>query len=83
MSVIVRYNDDACSMAEHGLGIAVTFDYTVMGGGYPNLKAIPLKTENFRLQILRHNGVSFSHSVRRFYDIFKTELSALGKSPNT
>jgi hypothetical protein len=64
-------------MVEHGLGITIALDYVVMGNRYPTLKSIPLKSHRPRLQLLRHNGVSFSHSVRKFYENFKAELDAL------
>jgi DNA-binding transcriptional LysR family regulator len=80
MSVLVRFNDDACAMAEHGLGITIALDYVLMGDRYPKLKAIPLKSTQPRLQLLTHNGVSFSHNVRKFYKNFKAELHALDKS---
>lgn len=80
MSVLVRYNDDACAMVEHGLGITIALDYVLMGDRYPKLKSIPLQSPKPRLQLLTHNGVSFSHNVRKFYENFKTELHALGKS---
>lgn len=79
MSVLVRYNDDACAMVEHGLGITIALDFVVMGNRYPNLKAIPLKSSNPRLQLLTHYGVSFSSNVRKFYENFKSELHEIGK----
>jgi DNA-binding transcriptional LysR family regulator len=79
MSVLVRYNDDACAMVEHGLGITIALDYVLMGERYPKLKSIPLKSDRPRLQLLTHNGVSFSHNVRKFYENFKAELHALEK----
>jgi DNA-binding transcriptional LysR family regulator len=79
MSVLVRFNDDACAMVEHGLGITIALDYVLMGDRYPKLKSIPFKSAQPRLQLLTHNGVSFSHNVRKFYKNFKAELHALDK----
>lgn len=79
MSVLVRFNDDACAMVENGLGITIALDYVLMGDRYPRLKSIPFKSNKPRLQLLTHNGVSFSHNVRTFYENFKAELHALGK----
>jgi len=79
-SVLVRYNDEACAMAEHGLGIAVTLDYTVMGGGLAHLKAVPLKADKLRIQILRHSTIAFSHNIKKFYELFTEQLNALEKT---
>lgn len=80
MSVMVRYNDDACAMVEHGLGITIALNYVVMGERYPKLRAIPLKAHGPNIQLLRHNGVSFSHNVRSFYDNVKAELRVIARA---
>ena len=80
MSVMVRYNDDACAMVEHGLGITIALNYVMMGDRYPKLKAIPLKSHAPNIQLLRHNGVSFSHNVRNFYDKVKAELRSIARA---
>lgn len=82
MSVQVRYNDDACAMAAQGLGIAVTLDFTVMGGAYPQLKAVPLKAPKLRVHLMRNSNASFSNNVKIFYEKFRTELTALGRHPD-
>jgi len=80
MSVLVRYNDDACAMVEHGLGVTIALDFVVMGNRYPNLTSIPLKISRPQLQLLTHYGVPFSNNVRTFYENFKAELEAFGKA---
>jgi DNA-binding transcriptional LysR family regulator len=77
MSVMVRYADDACAMVEQGLGITVAFHYTAMPQRFPNLKAIPLKSNQQRLHFLRHNGIALSSNVRKFYDLAKTEIRTI------
>ncbi|GAB3113965.1 LysR family transcriptional regulator [Pseudomaricurvus hydrocarbonicus] len=77
ISVMVRYADDACAMVEQGLGVTVAFEYTAMPQRFPNLKTIPIKNSKQRLYFIRHNGISLSNNVRKFYDLAKTEIRSL------
>lgn len=74
MSAMVRYGDDACAMAEQGLGITVAFQYTAMNHRYPNLCTVPLKASKQQVHFLRHNGISLSNNVRQFYELMKSEI---------
>ncbi|TXS90239.1 LysR family transcriptional regulator [Parahaliea maris] len=77
MSVMVRYADAACAMVEQGLGITVAFEYTAIANRFPGLRAIPIKGSRQRLHFLRHNGISMSSNVRKFYELAKSEIRSL------
>jgi len=77
MSVMVRYADDACTLVEQGQGITVAYQYTVTPGRFPTLTTIPIKETQQRLYFLRHNGISMSNNVRKFYELAKTKIRSL------
>lgn len=77
MSVMVQYNDDACAMVQHGLGITIATDFSLMGNRYPTLTTVPISGDKLIVHTVRNNTVSFSHNVNIFYDNFKSELDKL------
>ena len=77
MSVMVRYADEACAMVEQGMGITVAFQYTAIANRFSGLRAIPIKNSKQRLHFLRHNAISLSNNVRKFYELAKTEIATL------
>ena len=77
MSVTVRYADDACAMVEQNLGISVALEYTAIPQRFPNLHAIPIKYNKQRLHFLRHNGISLTSHVRKFYELAKKEIRCI------
>lgn len=77
VSVMVRYADDACAMAEQGLGITYCYQYTALPGKYPGLKSIPLRSEKQQLHFIRHNALSMSGNHRQIYELAKTELKRI------
>jgi len=79
ISVHVRFNDVACSMVQHGLGVSFVFDFTIKESLSPKLKIIPLKDElrPIPIYLLRHQGYSYSNQIRSFYDEIKAQLNTL------
>jgi len=82
ISVQVRFNDDACAMAEHGLGIAFAYSFATMESLSPSLKIVPIEDElkPMHIYLLRHQGYSQSSYVRGFYDNMRSDLADLQKS---
>lgn len=84
VSVKVRFNDDACAMVAHGLGVGFALNYCTIEGLPENLTVRPLtdKLKPVRVYLLRHNGASFSDKVRRFYDNMIADMDAFGLELN-
>jgi len=78
VSVLLRYNDDACSMVQHGAGISLVSDFVLMGESYPKLHAIQLsETKQFQVHTLRHSAIPMPHKTRLFYKKFTELLTTL------
>lgn len=75
-SVRVRFNDDACAMVEHGLGVGFAYEFAVMESLAPSLKTIPLEDELQPMSIflLRHREHSLTNFVNGIYEFMKAEL---------
>ncbi len=77
VAVQVRFNDVACAMVEHGLGVGFAYDFAIKASLSPNLRIVPLTTQLRPIPVflLRHQGYSFSNSIRKYYETVKEKLA--------
>ena len=79
ISVQVRFNDVACSMVEHGLGVGFAYDFATTESLSPNLKILPIEDElrSIPVYLLRHQSHSYSNQVRKIYEEIVAQLDLL------
>ncbi len=79
ISVQVRFNDVACAMVEHGLGVGFAYDFATTESLSPKLKILQLEDElrPIPVYLLRHQGYSYSNQVRSFYEEVEAQLNNL------
>lgn len=78
-SIRVRFNDDACAMVEHGLGVGFVYDFATTQNLSPHLRVIPLADNlpPIYVYLLRHRSHPFSNFVRRVYRSVSSNLAEL------
>jgi DNA-binding transcriptional LysR family regulator len=79
ISVQVRFNDVACAMVEHGLGVGFAYDFASTESLSPNLTVLPIEDDlrPIPVYLLRHQGYSYSNQIRGFYEEIESQLDTL------
>ena len=81
-SVRVRFNDDACAMVEHGLGVGFAYEFAVLESLAPKLKSIPIvdDLQPMYVFLLRHREHSLPSFVNSVYDFMAAQLEEIQES---
>jgi DNA-binding transcriptional LysR family regulator len=68
----VRFAESACALAEQGNGIALVDEFTISGGVFPALVALPVKYRKpFRIHFHRLSAHPMSRAGARFRELLR------------